>query len=180
MRRICSAVRIFMGAHLDMFFPSMIASRGVGPLMIRFLTAGESHGPGLTVILDGLPAGLDVSVDLIDADLRRRQAGYGRGGRMAIEHDQARVTAGLRFGRTMGGPVSLSIENRDWASWTTAMSTSALSGETPESELRRVRAPRPGHADLAGALKHDTHDARDILERASARETTARVAAGAV
>ncbi|MGH9870706.1 MAG: chorismate synthase [Candidatus Polarisedimenticolia bacterium] len=148
--------------------------------MLRFLTAGESHGPGLCVILDGLPAGLDVSVDLINADLRRRQAGYGRGGRMAIEHDEARVTAGLRFGRTMGGPVSLAIENRDWANWTTAMSLTPIPGTTPEAERRPVRAPRPGHADLAGALKYGTHDARDVLERASARETTARVAAGAV
>jgi len=147
--------------------------------MIRLLTAGESHGPGLTVILDGLPAGLEVSLDAVNDDLRRRQGGYGRGGRMAIEKDEARVTGGLRFGRTMGGPLCLLLENRDWPSWAEAMRVAA-GPEPDEAARRRVRAPRPGHADLAGALKHDTYDARDVLERASARETAARVAAGGV
>ncbi|HKY32280.1 MAG TPA: chorismate synthase [Candidatus Polarisedimenticolia bacterium] len=146
--------------------------------MFRFLTAGESHGPALTVIVDGLPAGLEVTAEAVDRDLRRRQAGYGRGGRMAIEHDAVRVTGGVRLGRTIGGPVSMVIENRDYPAWTEAMSAGAAPKGAGDDTLRRVRRPRPGHADLAGSLKHDTHDARDVLERASARETTARVAAG--
>ena len=147
--------------------------------MFRFLTAGESHGPALTIIVDGLPAGLDVSVDRINVDLRRRQGGHGRGGRMAIEKDDVRILGGVRLGRTMGGPVAMQIENRDWANWSEAMSVEDLPA-LPASALKRVRHPRPGHADLAGALKHNAHDVRDVLERASARETTARVAAGAL
>src|SRR5882724_2496947 len=145
---------------------------------IRFLTAGESHGPLLTVIVDGIPAGVPVEAAGIDRDLRRRQMGYGRGGRMKIESDAARITGGVRHGRTLGGPVSLAIDNRDFAAWTIAMSPEIPPEGTAEEELRRVTHPRPGHADLAGALKHDLHDARDVLERASARETAARVAAG--
>ncbi len=150
--------------------------------MFRFLTAGESHGPALTIIVDGLPAGLDVSVNAINEDLQRRQGGYGRGGRMSIEQDQVRIQGGVRFGRTMGGPVAMVIDNRDWANWTDAMRVEPLASGAPadDGSLRRVRHPRPGHADLAGALKHFTHDARDVLERASARETAARVAAGAL
>jgi chorismate synthase len=146
--------------------------------MLRFLTAGESHGPGLTVIIDGLPAGLEVSLEAIRADLRRRQRGHGRGGRMTIETDEPRLTSGLRFGRTLGSPVAIAIENRDAPNWADAMN---LTDEPSDAAARRaVRWPRPGHADLAGALKTGTHDARDVLERASARETTARVAAGAL
>lgn len=148
--------------------------------MFRFLTAGESHGPALTVIVDGLPAGLAVGGEAIDAQLRRRQGGYGRGGRMSIEHDAARILGGVRFGRTLGGPISLLIENRDWVNWSTAMSVTPPPAGTDASLLRVARHPRPGHADLAGALKTGTHDVRDVLERASARETAARVAAGAL
>lgn len=146
--------------------------------MLRLLTAGESHGPGLTVIIDGLPAGLEVSIEAIRADLRRRQGGYGRGGRMAIESDEPRVTSGMRFGRTLGSPVAIAIENHDAVNWADAMSLTSAPADP--AARRAVRWPRPGHADLAGALKTGTHDARDVLERASARETTARVAAGAL
>jgi len=149
--------------------------------MLRFLTAGESHGPALSLILDGLPAGVDISPQEIDHQLRRRQAGYGRGGRMTIEKDEVEITGGVRLGRTLGGPVAITIRNRDWANWTEAMRVEAPgSSSTDDAALRRVRHPRPGHADLAGALKTGTHDARDVLERASARETTSRVAAGAL
>ena len=148
--------------------------------MLRFLTAGESHGPALTIILDGIPAGLAVSIEAIHADLARRQAGYGRGGRMAIEKDEVTIQGGVRHGMTLGGPIAMVIPNRDWASWRTAMAVEALPDDTSDAALRRVRAPRPGHADLAGALKINAHDARDVLERASARETTSRVAAGAL
>jgi len=149
--------------------------------MLRFLTAGESHGPALSLILDGLPAGVDISPQEIDHQLRRRQAGYGRGGRMTIEKDEVEITGGVRLGRTLGGPVAITIRNRDWVNWTEAMRVEAPgSSSTDDAALRRVRHPRPGHADLAGALKTGTHDARDVLERASARETTSRVAAGAL
>ncbi len=146
--------------------------------MLRFLTAGESHGPALVAILDGVPAGLPLGAEAIDRQLRRRQGGYGRGGRMKIEQDQSRILAGVRFGRTLGSPIALLIENRDWVNWQIAM---AIEGSAPRAgEARRVTRPRPGHADLAGALKFGTHDAREVLERASARETAARVAVGAV
>ncbi len=147
---------------------------------LRFLTAGESHGPLLTVIVDGLPAGLEVEAARIDADLKRRQGGYGRGGRMKIEDDRVRITGGVRHAVTMGGPVSLLIENRDFSSWSIAMSPEPPAPGTPLAELRSITNPRPGHADLAGALKYDQHDIRNVLERASARETAARVAAGAL
>jgi chorismate synthase len=146
--------------------------------MLRFLTAGESHGEALVAILDGIPAGLPLLAQAIDHDLARRQQGYGRGGRMAIEQDRVRILSGVRHGRTLGSPIGLIIPNRDWENWRTAMSVEPVEGD--DGTLRRVTRPRPGHADLAGALKYDTHDARDILERASARETTARVAVGAV
>src|SRR5438445_953411 len=144
--------------------------------MLRFLTAGESHGPALTVIVDGLPAGLAVDRAAIDADLKRRQGGYGRGGRMKIESDQIEVLSGVRHGRTLGSPVTLVIRNRDHDNWRDVMSPDP---QPPEAKKRRaLKHPRPGHADLSGALKYLTDDLRDVLERASARETTARVAAG--
>jgi len=146
--------------------------------MLRYTTAGESHGPGLTAILEGIPAGLALSRDRIDADLARRQQGYGRGGRMRIEKDRARIVGGVRFGRTLGSPIAVLVPNIDYENWRAAM---AVWGEAPRGDLaRRVRRPRPGHADLAGALTYGTHDARDVLERASARETTVRVAVGAI
>jgi chorismate synthase len=144
--------------------------------VLRFLTAGESHGPALTVILEGLPAGLPVDVPAIDADLKRRQGGYGRGGRMQIEADAVEVLSGVRHGLTLGSPVALLIRNRDHENWRDVMSPEP---QPPEAAQRRaLKYPRPGHADLAGALKYLTHDLRNVLERASARETAARVAAG--
>jgi chorismate synthase len=145
---------------------------------LRFLTAGESHGPALTAIVEGLPAGVPVVKASIDRELKRRMGGYGRGGRMSIEADEVEITGGVRFGKTLGSPVALTIRNQDFANWTEVM---APQGERPAGEAARaVTRPRPGHADLAGALKYETHDARDILERASARETAARTAAGAL
>lgn len=146
--------------------------------VLRFLTAGESHGPALTVVVEGLPAGVPVERGRIDADLRRRQGGYGRGGRMQIEKDAVEVLSGVRHGRTLGSPVSLLVRNRDHENWKDVMSPDPQ----PDTarERRRLRYPRPGHADLAGALKYETSDLRNVLERASARETTARVAAGAL
>jgi chorismate synthase len=146
--------------------------------MLRFLTAGESHGPGLTVIVEGLPAGLPVDREAIDADLRRRQGGYGRGGRMKIEKDAVEILSGVRHGATLGSPVSLLVRNRDFSNWSDVMSADPQGEEA--RERRRLRHPRPGHADLAGAVKYGTTDLRNILERASARETAARVAAGAL
>ena len=143
---------------------------------MRYTTAGESHGPQLTAIVEGVPAGLHISEDSINADLARRQSGYGRGERQLIEHDIVRIISGVRFGRTIGSPITLVIENKDWANWADSMSAF---GDAP-SDLQRVTAPRPGHADLVGALKIDTDDCRDVLERASARETAARVAAAGI
>jgi len=142
---------------------------------VRFLTAGESHGPGLSIIVDGVPAGLAIDGAAIDADLRRRQLGYGRGARQRIEHDRARITGGVRHGRTTGAPVALWIENRDAVNWERVMSVTPLA-EGPDAVTRL----RPGHADLAGALKYGHEDVRDVIERASARETAARVAAGGI
>jgi len=139
------------------------------------MTAGESHGPGLVAIVEGLPAGLEVAPEDIDDDLARRQLGHGRGGRMKIESDRAKVWGGIRHGRTLGGPVALLIENRDHANWSDRMSPWPV-----EAEIDEVHLPRPGHADLAGALKYGHTDVRNVLERASARETAARVAAGAL
>ncbi len=146
--------------------------------VLRFLTAGESHGPALTVVVEGLPAGVPVEKEKIDADLRRRQGGYGRGGRMKIEQDQVEVLSGVRHGRTLGSPVALLIRNRDHENWKDVMSPEPQPDEA--RERRRLKYPRPGHADRAGALKYGTSDLRNVLERASARETTARVAAGAL
>jgi chorismate synthase len=149
--------------------------------MLRFLTAGESHGQALVMTLDGMPAGLELDIDALNAQLRRRQGGYGRGRRMAIESDRAEIIAGVRHGRTTGAPVALLIRNRDWVNW---QQTMYVEPEMPEnaSGTRRaeVTRPRPGHADLAGALKYGHEDIRDVLERASARETAARVAAGSL
>lgn len=143
---------------------------------MHYVTAGESHGPALTAIVSGVPAGLSISLKQIDSDLARRQSGYGRGGRQAIEKDHAEILSGVRFGRTLGTPIAIHIANRDWENWTDRM---AAFGETPEGLVREV-TPRPGHADLVGALKSNTDDCRNILERASARETAARVAAAGV
>lgn len=146
--------------------------------MLRFETAGESHGPCLVAILTGLPAGVPVSVAAMRRELWRRQQGYGRGGRMKIETDEAEIVSGVRHSRTTGAPVALLIRNRDWANWSAALPVEDSEGAADQK--RPVTRPRPGHADLAGALKYNFHDARYILERASARETTARVAAGSL
>jgi len=144
----------------------------------RFTTAGESHGRGLVAVLEGIPAGLPVSAERINAELKRRMGGYGRGARMKIEADQIEWLAGVRAGETLGSPIAMLVWNRDWEHWQDVMAPEA---NAPGAERRRqVTRPRPGHADLAGALKYDRQDARDILERASARETVARVACGAV
>ncbi len=143
---------------------------------MNYITAGESHGPVLTTIVSGVPAGLRISETQINSDLARRQSGYGRGGRQRIEHDQVIVQSGVRFGRTIGSPVTLQIVNKDWEHWRRIMSPFGK----PPKDLKREVTPRPGHADLVGALKYDTDDCRDVLERASARETAARVAASGV
>ncbi|MEO8636112.1 MAG: chorismate synthase [Gemmatimonadales bacterium] len=144
---------------------------------MRYLTAGESHGKALVAIVEGLPAGLPVSAEQVDRDLGRRMMGYGRGARMKIERDRIEWLAGVRAGETLGSPVAMLVHNRDWGNWEDVMSAEGTPGE---DRRRRVFRPRPGHADLTGVLKYDRQDARDILERASARETAARVAAGAL
>ncbi len=146
--------------------------------MIRFLTAGESHGRCLTLIVEGVPAGLQLSSEDIDRDLKRRQMGYGRGGRMKIESDKAQITAGIRAGVTLGSPIAVTILNRDWENWQTVMSPDRVEGV--DAETRKITKPRPGHADLAGGIKYHHKDLRNVLERASARETAARVAAGGI
>ncbi len=142
---------------------------------LRLITAGESHGPGLTCIVEGLPAGLELSAEEINTDMARRQLGHGRGGRMKIERDAAEVTAGVRHGRTLGGPIALQVRNRDYANWEERMNPWPV-----EEEVAEVHLPRPGHADLVGVQKYKHSDVRNILERASARETAARVAGGAL
>ena len=142
----------------------------------RFLTAGESHGKGLTVIIEGLPAGLRLTEEHIAGDLRRRQGGYGRSQRMQIEEDRAEILSGVRHGATMGSPIALLLQNRDWANWQDVMNIAAPAGE----KIPALTQPRPGHADLAGVTKYGLTDIRPVLERSSARETAARVAAGAV
>jgi chorismate synthase len=144
-------------------------------MALRLITAGESHGPGLTAIVEGLPAGLALDPDAINRDMARRQLGHGRGGRMKIEKDAAEVTSGVRHGRTLGGPIALQVRNRDFANWEDRMNPWPVDEEIPE-----VHLPRPGHADLAGAQKYGFTDVRNVLERASARETAARVAGGAL
>jgi len=142
--------------------------------MLRYLTAGESHGPGLVTVVEGLPAGLEVSATVLAAELARRRSGFGRGKRMSIEEDELEILGGVRFGRTIGGPVSVLVRNTEWPRWKEQMSPA------PPVSGKRLTTPRPGHADLAGMLKYDTTDARDILERSSARETAARTVAGSL
>jgi chorismate synthase len=144
-------------------------------MTLHLTTAGESHGPGLTCIIEGLPAGLELDREALDRDLSRRQLGHGRGGRMKIERDKVEVTGGVRHGRTLGGPIALQVGNRDYANWEERMNPWPV-----DAELAEVHLPRPGHADLVGTQKYGLSDVRDILERASARETAARVAGGAV
>lgn len=146
--------------------------------VLRYLTAGESHGPMLVAILEGLPAGVPVCQEAIDARLRQRQAGPGRGGRQRIERDHAELVAGVRAGETLGGPVGVLVRNRDWENWQGVLGADGVDPE--RAEAKALYRPRPGHADLAGALKYDRRDLRDVLERASARETAARVAVGAL
>jgi len=146
----------------------------------RFTTAGESHGRGLVGILEGMPAGLPVSAERVNAELKRRMGGYGRGARMKIESDQIEWLAGVRAGETLGSPIAMLVWNRDWEHWQDVMAPEADVADRGAERRRQVTRPRPGHADLAGSLKYDRQDARDILERASARETVARVACGAV
>jgi chorismate synthase len=148
--------------------------------MLRFVTAGESHGQALVAWLSGLPAGLPVDLEFINRELHRRQLGFGRGGRQRIEKDQVDILAGVRHGQTIGAPIAIRLENRDWKNWEKALPVAAVEdSEGAEDAQRHLTAPRPGHADLPGAQKFNFHDARYILERASARETAARVAAGA-
>ncbi len=144
-------------------------------MALRLITAGESHGPGLTCIVEGLPAGLELDEDILNRDMARRQLGHGRGGRMKIERDRAEVTAGVRHGRTLGSPVALQIANRDFANWEERMNPWPV-----EADVAEVHLPRPGHADLVGTQKFKFSDVRNVLERASARETAARVAGGAL
>jgi len=146
--------------------------------MLRFVTAGESHGQALIAWVSGFPAGVPVDLEFIRRELHRRQLGYGRGARQKIEHDSAEALAGVRHGQTIGAPIALRIENRDWKNWENALPVEDVAGG--EDAQRKLTAPRPGHADLAGALKFNFHDARYVLERASARETAARVACGAL
>ena len=148
--------------------------------MLRFTTAGESHGPALVSILEGAPAGIPILAEDINADLARRQQGYGRGRRMQIEKDSAEILSGVRAGYTIGSPIAMLIRNRDWENWRDVMDPAPNEADASGERRRAVTRPRPGHADLSGMLKYDRDDARDILERASARETTARVAVGAI
>ncbi|WP_026694826.1 chorismate synthase [Peribacillus kribbensis] len=146
---------------------------------MRYLTAGESHGPQLTTIIEGLPAGMELTAEDINLDLARRQKGYGRGRRMQIEKDQVFIASGVRHGYTLGSPVSLVVENNDWKHWTKIMGSEPLADEESGEVKRKITRPRPGHADLNGGLKYGHRDLRNVLERSSARETTVRVAAGA-
>src|SRR5512143_3491953 len=144
--------------------------------MLRFSTAGESHGESLVALLSGLPAGVPVEQAFVDRELWRRQQGYGRGGRMKIERDSAHILSGVRHGKTIGSPIAMTLQNRDWQNWKESL---LIESGDPEKH-KRVASPRPGHADLAGALKYDFREARYVLERASARESAARVAIGAL
>ncbi|MEX2416208.1 MAG: chorismate synthase [Paenibacillaceae bacterium] len=149
-----------------------------GETLVRYLTAGETHGPQLTAIIEGVPSNMKFSFELINEQLQRRQKGHGRGQRMQIEKDEASVMGGVRHGKTTGAPIALIIENKDWKHWTTVMNIEPI--ESGDEEKRRVNRPRPGHADLNGGLKYNLTDLRNVLERSSARETAARVACGAV
>jgi chorismate synthase len=144
-------------------------------MSLRFTTAGESHGPGLVAIVEGLPAGLELDRDALDRDMARRQLGHGRGGRMKIERDAVEIRSGVRHGRTLGSPIAVLVANRDYPNWEERMNPWPMN-----AEVEQVHTPRPGHADLAGLLKFGHSDVRNVLERASARETAARVAGGAL
>ena len=148
--------------------------------MLRFLTAGESHGPGLFAVIEGYPAGVELSKDRINEQLARRQAGYGRGGRMKIEQDRVEILSGVRQGITLGSPIALQIKNLDWENWKGIMSSDPGEFQREKAKEKELTRPRPGHADLAGAIKYGHHDLRNVLERASARETAIRVAVGTV
>jgi chorismate synthase len=148
--------------------------------MMRYLTAGESHGPQLTTIIEGVPAGLTLTADDINIELARRQKGYGRGRRMQIEKDRVQILGGVRHGKTLGSPIALVVENKDWKHWTKIMGVEPLEEGVDDEIKRKISRPRPGHADLNGAIKYGHQDMRNVLERSSARETTVRVAAGAV
>ena len=148
--------------------------------MVRFFTAGESHGQGLVIILEGIPAGLPISEDYIGVHLGRRQKGYGRGGRMLIEQDRAKIISGVRHGQTLGSPIGMTLENKDWANWEEAMAVDPLDSPAQSPRTRRITRIRPGHADLPGTMKYGFDDVRNVLERSSARETAGRVAAGAI
>ncbi|MGH8861089.1 MAG: chorismate synthase, partial [Jatrophihabitantaceae bacterium] len=150
--------------------------------MLRWITAGESHGPALVAVVDGLPSGIEVTTSVVARDLARRRLGYGRGARMSFEQDEIELTGGVRHGLTMGGPVAIRIGNTEWPKWTTVMSADPVDPDVLAAQARSapLTRPRPGHADLVGMQKYDVDDARPILERASARETAARVALGAV
>ena len=145
---------------------------------MRYFTAGESHGPRLTAIIEGVPAGLSLSAEDINIELKRRQGGYGRGGRMKIESDQVEITSGVRHGKTIGSPITLNVTNRDFKNWEQIMAAQDV--EDKIKKQRRLTKPRPGHADLVGGMKYEFEDLRNVLERSSARETTMRVAVGAV
>jgi len=144
--------------------------------ILRYLTSGESHGPALTAILEGMPAGVNIDLNFINNEMKRRQVGYGRGGRMKIESDTVKILSGIRFSKTLGSPISLMIENSDFANWTEKMMQFGI----PDTEVNPITVPRPGHADYSGMIKYKTNDLRNILERASARETAAKVAIGAI
>jgi len=148
--------------------------------MVRFFTAGESHGQGLVIIVEGIPAGLPLTEDYIAIHLGRRQRGYGRGGRMQIEQDRAHIMSGVRHGRTLGSPIGMTLENKDWVNWQSTMAVDDVDDPNADGRGERITRLRPGHADLPGAMKYGFDDVRDVLERSSARETAARVAAGAV
>ncbi len=152
----------------------------MGAEKMRYLTAGESHGPQLTTIIEGLPAGMPITAEDINNELARRQKGHGRGRRMQIEKDEAFIASGIRHGYTLGSPVALVVENNDWKHWTKIMGSEPISAEEAEEVKRKITRPRPGHADLNGGIKYGHRDLRNVLERSSARETTVRVAAGAV
>src|SRR6202140_1550146 len=166
------------GGSANLLQSRFIRYHKISSYMLRFETAGESHGECLVATLTGLPAGIPISLDTINHELWRRQQGYGRGGRMKIETDQAEIVAGVRHSKTIGSPVAIIIRNKDWQNWTEALPVEDADGA--EDKKKPLTRPRPGHADLAGAIKYNFHDARYILERASARETAARVAVGAL
>jgi chorismate synthase len=176
------AAKLASRAHWCSVVGARVAADGTRGDMLRFVSAGESHGQALVAWISGLPTGVTVDLELVQRELHRRQLGFGRGGRQRIEKDQADILAGVRHGKTIGAPIAIRIENRDWANWEKALpveDTEGADAEGAKGEARPLTAPRPGHADLAGALKFNFHDARYVLERASARETAARVAAGA-